>query len=276
MRTFSEQEKWILGKIADLKKKKGLRLISLGLICKTFLEHEHLEIYFNENTKSYRITFKINGEYFRNQKGSFAKNATKKQMEIEEKIIDAIGLLVFLKENRLLIEINGDSTHEEFDIVPNNSEYIPSSSHSKNHSYFDNATEKFIVSLLVNKQYIIRQELLDFVDRGFKTEDERHFAISQALTWTGIIVAILIGITSICFSINSANKASKASIRQTIEETSLFNEIKAIHLRELSNDSLFMDMIRQGLDVLNKRIVKTDKKDNNTDTLNTEKKKMKK
>lgn len=272
MRTFTDREKQILNKIAELKKKKGLQTVDFGNICGSFLEHEFIHIDFNKNTEYYNITFRPNGEYYNHGRGG---EAAKKQIEIERNIIDSISLLYFLTENRLIIQLNCDYKEANFNIVPEDS-YDLKTNHLQFRSNFDSETQKFIVYLLVRKKYIIRQEFLEFVDNGFVTADELHFKKSQKVAWSGIYIAILIGIASIWFSIHSGKETAEVTTRQTLLLDSCLNEMKRSNQNQQVRDSLFMDVFRQGLDMLNKRMVKSEKKGNNTDTLNTEKKKMKK
>ena len=257
MRTFTEQEKVILKKIAELKKEKGLQIVDFGNICGSFLEHEFIHVNFNKDLKDCNITFRLNGEYYGKD-----GEAAKKQKEIERTIIDFIGLLY----------IKNDFTRADYDIVPRVS-YDVNANHLQFESNFDRETQQFIVFHLVSKKYIIRQEFLEFVDNGFMTADELHFKKSQKVAWSGIYIAILIGIASIWFSIHSGKETAEVTTRQTFLLDSCLNEMKRSNLNQQVSDSLFMDVFRQGLDVLNKRMVKSEKKGNNTDTLNTEKKK---
>lgn len=275
MRTFSKQEKWILERIVDVKKNSGLYTISFGTICGSFLQTEYIHINFDESTNTNSITFYFNKKYYSHASKEDFSIISSRQKEIERKIIDSISLLAFLKENRLLFEVSGNSAENSFNIVPNDPNY-DLRSHFPNPSLFDEATAQFIVPLLVNKQFIIRQELVDFVAKGFKTEDELHFVKSQRIGWAGIIIAILTSVSSIWYGIYSEKETAEVTTRQMILLDSYLNELKKANQRELSRDSLFMDVFRQGLDVLNKRMMKPDKKVNNTDTLNTKKEKTKK
>lgn len=245
MRTFTKQEKWILRKTAELKKNKEMHSISLGDICVAFLDNEYIHIHLYKPLDSYDIEIMFNGDVYNPIRGG--EQIDKKKNEIERKIIDTIFLLKYLKENRLLFEITGNDSNEEFDIVRTN---YSKDKHFRKNSSFDKATEKFIVDLFVNKQYFVRQEFIDFVDNNFKTVDDRRFIKGQFSTWTGIIIAFLVGLGSILLNINSERKASTSNKQQIIHVDSCFNEIKEVYNRKIQNDSLILDSLYNRFNVL--------------------------
>ena len=251
MRTFTKQEWWILKKASELKKNKGMHSISLGDICVAFLDNEYIHIHLYKDLNIYNVELMFNIDNYNPVRGS--EQINKKREEIEKKIIDTIFLLKYLKENRLLFEITGASSNEEFDIVRNN---YNKERHFRRDSNFDKITEKFIVDLFVNKQYFIRQEFIDFVDNNFKTVDDRRFRKGQFSTWAGIIVAFLIGLGSILLSIHSQKKSTEKDIQQMIHVDSYFNEIKEEYNRKMGIDSLRLDSLNNQLNIL---IDKTEK-----------------
>jgi hypothetical protein len=48
-----------------------------------------------------------------------------------------------------------------------------------------------------NCAYSVSQELKDLVKHNFKTEEERRFSKQQRLTWISIIIASIIGLSSL-------------------------------------------------------------------------------
>lgn len=251
MSTFTKQEKWILKKTAELKRNKGMHSISLGDICVAFLDNEYIHIHLHRELNIYDIEFMLNLDNYNPIKGN--EEINKKQEKIEQRIIDSVFLLKYLKENRLLFEISANNSNDEFDVIRSN---YNKDRHFRRNSNFDKATDKFIVDLFVNKQYFIRQEFIDFVDKGFKTIENRHFRKGQISTWTGIIIAFLIGLCSILLNIITEKRTTETSKNQINYVDSCFNELKKIHAKKLTNDNLFLDSIHNKLNVL---IDKTEK-----------------
>lgn len=193
MRAFSQQEQWILNKIAEIRRNKDVHPISLVDICAAFLKYEYIHVNLKRND-SYSIEFNFNRDKYpaKNQ-----KKITKRKRKIETDILETIFLLEYLKENRLMFEMKR-SKDDDFDIIKR--KY----SRKNHHPYgcdFDKGTQKFIVDILANKQYFIRQEFLDFVDNGFKTVEDIRFRKMQCATWIGIVIAFLIGLASILLNI---------------------------------------------------------------------------
>lgn len=249
MRSFTKQEKWILRKTAELKKNRGMHSISLGNICVAFLDNEYIHVHLYKDLNIYDVEFKFNSNHYNHIRGN--EQINKKQGEIEKKIIDTIFLLKYLKENRLLFEITGTSSSEEFDIT--RSDYNKEK-HFRRNSSFDKVTEKFIVDLFANKQYFIRQEFIDFVNNNFNTVDERRFKKGQISTWAGIVIALLIGIGSIFLNINSERKTSKINTQQVHNIDSCYQEMKATYDRKAMTDSLLLDSIDNKLHILINKI----------------------
>ncbi len=209
MRVFSEQEKWILRKTATIKEVKNMHSISLGDICSVFLDNEYINVHFHDKNKFYSLRFFFNHVNYSLKDGHVI---TKKQKEIENKIIDTIFLLKFLKENNLLFEITDHKTSEEFNILKSQYDI---SNHLVFPTNFDNLTSKLVVETLVNKRYFIRQEFIDFIKNGFKTAEEYRFEKSHTATWIGITIAFIIGTISILL----VAFPSKSKIRNHEEQT---------------------------------------------------------
>jgi hypothetical protein len=200
MRKFTEQEKWILKKIVEVKVEKNVHSISLEDICVLFLDHEYIKITLNKEPNIYNIEFYFDlNEY--NPINELAKEV-KKQNEIERKIIDTVFLLTFLKEKGLLFEIKGYNDDFEFEITKydydTNSHYIRSCNYDKD-------LEQYLVNSYVNRQYCIRQEFINFVQNNYKTTEDIRYRKGVWLTWLGIIIAFLIGLTSVIISIKQKN-----------------------------------------------------------------------
>lgn len=258
MRSFTEQEKWILRKTAEIKKNNATHAISLYDICVTFLTNEYIHYDYHKPTNTYIL------EYFFDSKCYQLKDykaIEDKKKEIEKNIIDTIFLLKFLKENRLLFEINENKESETIDISRSN---YNKANHLRIKSDFDKNTSRFILDLLVNKQYFIRQEFIDFVNKGFYTEDELHFKKSQRATYISIAVALLIGVGSIMLSVIGSYETDKNGEQQIYCLDSVVDKLKDNQIDGFKRDSLLFDSLYTDIEKiieqikLNKPIQKID------------------
>jgi len=252
MRVFTDQEKWILGKTATIKLVKNMHSISLGDICSVFLNNEYIEVKYGKETEFYSLRFFLNHNNY-NLKNR--NDITKKQNEIENKIIDTIFLLKFLKENNLLFEITDNKPSAEFNILKNN---YNTSNHLAFPTNFDSLTSKFVVETLVNKRYFIRQELFDFIKNGFVTPEDHRFMKSQIATWTGITIAFILGV----ISISVVAFPSKSTIRNDEEQTKqieyLESSIQLINRAQkniILLDSTLLNSINDNIGVLNSNFI---------------------
>lgn len=232
MRKFTEQEKWILKKIVEINVQKDIHSISLSDICVIFLENEYINIHANKNLNISRLEICFNIEIY-NPIREGAKVALK-QNEIERKIIDTVFLLIHLKERGLLFEIKGFDVEYEFKITKRD---YDTSRHFPKPCNFDKDLEKYLVNLFGNRQYCIRQEFIDFVQNDFKTTEDVRYLRGVRLTWLGIIIAFLIGLTSIIISINQENSV-KFDSQQLNHFDSCVNKIIDSKARIYSKDSL--------------------------------------
>lgn len=70
----------------------------------------------------------------------------------------------------------------------------------------ENTTIGKQIQQYANATYHVTQTLKDFVDNNFKTVDDIKYEKTYYQTWTGIIIAGIIGIISICLTIYFGNR----------------------------------------------------------------------
>jgi len=95
-----------------------------------------------------------------------------------------------------------------------------------------------------NKTIMFSSALINYIDQG-RTPEQIRFKKNQKATWTGIIIAIVIGLIGIVFNIVALCKATKLDISQLkeIEQTIQKQKIPEVIKTNISIDTLKQKVI---------------------------------
>ena len=234
MRVFTEQEKWILNRIATLKIQNNLHSISLFDICVIFVEKEYIKVQYSKDVKLYLFEILFNLDNYTIKEPD---KINAKKEDIENKIIDTIFLLKSLKDCNLLYEITDKIDRDEFEIKRRK---YDTRRHFPSKSNFDSETRKFVVKNLVKKRYFIRQEFIDFVNRGFKSLEDDRFNKSHIATWTGVSVAFIVGLVSIFMGIQSNKRTVRIDENQFKILQDSISQVNLIQNKNAITDSVLL------------------------------------
>lgn len=161
----------------------------------------------------------------------------------------------FLKENNLLFEITDNKTSDNF--IISKSKYN-TSNHILFQTNFDSLTSKLVIETLVNKRYFIRQELIDFIKIKFQTPEDYRFRKSQIATWTGIAIAIIIGVISVllvAFPSKSVIKNDDEDAKQIKSVESSIQLINRLQKSFMILDSTLLNSVNDNFGILNHNLI---------------------
>lgn len=233
MRELTENEKKTIRILIEKYHPSGINLIGevlLGVhqirgMKRVELEKEEVEYQKVHKTDVRRVEI----SYYRHEDRNFTSE-----------FYESILLLEFLIENRYIaynkvidMQEIGDNTVSPAQLIDN----IKVEGHLTGSNFF-NASQTDLWNLL-SSTYIITNNLKDYVEHDFKTQEQIKFKKQRKDTWIGIGAALVIGITGIVLNIyalkkdTNINKEQIKSIQTTIRENKV----------TIPNDTLKVNMI---------------------------------
>ncbi len=122
---------------------------------------------------------------------------------IQLRVLKSVSLIDYLEKERFIL------TFEPFNRGPQVVEFGQVAEEDQNATY--QFRDERIGELLANyfdKQLVATPLLHQLVDNDYITVEEKRFSKQQKVTWTGIIIAFLVGLGSLCVTVNNSQKQS--------------------------------------------------------------------
>ena len=147
----------------------------------------------------------------------------KSEKGLEAKLYEAFSLFIMLIERRYIVA----KEFIEGTIIGEKSPYAYLSGNQHTIQRYFNYYEIDLWTLL-NSQYSISNSLLDYVNHGFKTVEQKRFEKQECLTWISILTAILIGILSPIISQCLQKKQDKEILKHIEHIDNTIIQIKSL------------------------------------------------
>lgn len=147
----------------------------------------------------------------------------KSEEGLEAKLYEAFSLFIMLIERRYIVA----KEFIESTIIGEKSLYAYLSGNQHVVRRYFNYYEIDLWTLL-NSQYSISNSLLDYVNHGFKTVEQKRFEKQKCLTWISILTAILIGILSPIISQCLQKKQDKEILKHIEHIDNTIIQIKSL------------------------------------------------
>lgn len=134
-------------------------------------------------------------------------------------VIEQLNFVKLLYENGLIFFTEDKDGQDIGEWKPDHrfmDEALKSGKHF-NHAFVYSTTLLDFVSKFFYARVLPSQRLIDFKANGYKTSDEIAFKKTQRLGWAGVLVALLVGITSLVVSIAKDSTIDSIQHRELIE-----------------------------------------------------------
>ncbi len=178
MKPFNDFEKVVINYLVTHKEGQ----LFVGNLLDPLLREEYIEI----ATDNVTIHFTDSGE--------ITIDATRIDM-LQRKLIMTIHLLKYLDENRYITLFDCANSVSGRTIGQG-----ARNTSSASYLFPDAEVTKLILSYY-KKQVIVSEELVDFVQHNYITQEERHFRKTLRVAWAGVIASIVIGLIEMGISI---------------------------------------------------------------------------
>lgn len=263
MREFNKREQSIMRKLAEIDV-SSMSTCSRFLQDNFFTKNNGKALIVNHNTKD--VLYYIEPNLF---------NDINEVRKCNHELFELLVLLSYLKENRYVSIITTtkpsapfEALHSEFDssISQNGNRIILNSKGdylltNQLDLIKDKNNQTILKGGLLNNYYdliysnvfgliIPSEELLELVKHNFKSKEDRKHNQNIFIAWTGITIAVILGVLGIWNPFNSKAKQDRELIEQIssdLDSMKTYNHESSVHL-----DKIYKEMTR--LDTLKKKL----------------------
>ena len=228
MRTLSTKEKGIIKEIVRSKTCDGKHYYSFEKLILHILSSKnfHFQIEYSILGDKYPTQFFYNNEEYKQND----PNLDIIKQNIESEILNGLFLVDFLCKEGLLVELKLEQSKgkTKFEIPAINIAKPISAGSS-----YKKTTSKLIFQKL-SYTYYIKQELIDFSNNNYVTEETKRYKKLQCATWTGIILSGLIGLAGIVLNICSLNSPTDLAPKTINKVDSILSTNRKLKVESLT------------------------------------------